>query len=226
MKKLYPLMAKLEGQKILIVGGGTVATRKVRSLLGTGARIRVVSPDVSPEIAALAGKQKIMTELRPFSSGDLSGHTLVFAATDDPNLNDRISEAAIQRNIPVNNVSNPAKCTFFVPSRVVRGDLILAISTSGKSPATAKWLRKQLNKTFGPEYEMLLKWMGLLRRTLDEMGVSPRQVSRLSESLLNGGILERLADRDTEGTRAMLEKAFQTILKIPVPQSLMKRLGA
>ncbi len=223
---LYPLMANLENRPVLIVGGGGVATRKVRALLETGARVRVVSERFSPELGALSAKGVITTVTRPYEPEDLSDCALVFAATDDPQLNDEISDRAMARGIPVNNITNPEKCTFFVPSRVTRGDLILAISTSGKSPATAKWLRQRLEREFGPEYETLIKWMGVLRDALERDGIAPARISRVSEHLLNDGILEKLKRKDTSGIRDALERAFRAGLNSPAPQPVISRLGA
>ncbi len=224
--RLYPLMANLEARQVLIVGGGGVATRKVRALMGTGANMRVVSPEFTREIASLVSEKKISGEKRAFSVDDLQGCTLVFAATNAPDLNDFISDEAIKRGIPVNNVTNPGKCTFFVPSQIVRGDLIFTISTSGKSPAAAKWMRKMLEKQIGPEYEMLIEWMGILRNKLEQEGLSPGQIGGITEYLLDHGILAKLKTSDTQGVLAVLENAFQSILKAPVPESLTSRLGA
>ena len=222
---LYPLMANLKNRPVLIVGGGGVATRKVRALLETGARVRIVSKRLSPELAALDADGIISAFTRAYVPEDLSDCALVFAATDDPRLNDEISDRAMARGIPVNNITNPGKCTFFVPSQIIRGDLILAISTSGKSPATAKWLRKQLAQMIGTEYETLTDWMGILRDTLLQSGVTSSQISRLSERLLNDNILDKLKKKDTMGVRQALEKAYQSIVKGPVPESLMSRLA-
>ena len=222
---LYPLMANLENRPVLIVGGGGVATRKVRALLEAGARVRVVSERLSPELGTLSAKGVITTVTRPYVPADLSDCTLVFAATDDPKLNDEISDRAMSLGIPVNNITNPGKCTFFVPSQIIRGNLILAISTSGKSPATAKWLRQQLAQMIGTEYETLIDWMGILRDALLQSGVTSSQISRLSERLLNDNILDKLKKKDTMGVRQTLEKAYQSILKSPVPEPLMSRLA-
>lgn len=224
--KLYPLMANLEARQVLIVGGGTVATRKIRALIETGARVRVVSPEFTREIAFLVSEKKILVEKRAFLADDLQGCTLVFAATNAPDLNDFISDEAAKRGIPVNNVTNPERGTFFVPSQVARGGLILAISTSGKSPATAKWMRKMLEKQIGPEYERLIEWMGILRNMLEQEGLSSRQVGEITEYLLDHDILEKLKANNPPGVLAILEKAFQSILKVPVPESLASKLGA
>ena len=223
--KLYPLMANLEECNVLVVGGGEVATRKVRALLGTGARVKVISPKFSQEIETLISDGKIKGSRRLFSSDDLNGSALVFAATDDPNLNDNISQEARKMGIPTNNATNPEGCTFFVPSQIIRGDLILAISTSGKSPATAKWIRQTIEKHLNREYASLIEWMGTLRRELTEEGFKASQTGKISEYLLEHDILTKLKINDKQGTISLLKAAFQTTLKIPVPKPVIAKLG-
>lgn len=223
--KLYPLMANLEDCDVLVVGGGEVATRKVQALLGTGAHIQIISPKFSPEIETLISEGKIRGTKRPFSDADISRSSLVFAATDDPNLNDAISQKAGKMGIPINNITNPEGCSFFVPSQIIRGDLIIAISTSGKSPATAKWIRKDLEKQIVPEYANLVEWMGVLREALTEEGLKTFQTSKISEYLLENDILMKLKNNDRQGTFSLLKAAFQSILYIPIPKPVIDKLG-
>jgi len=223
--KLYPLMANLEYCNVLVVGGGEVATRKVRVLIGTGAHIQVVSPDFTPEVESLISKGKIVGFRRAFSYDDLPESSLVFAATDDPNLNDNISQKAREMGIPVNNVTNPEGCTFFVPSQLVRGDLTLSISSAGKSPATTKWIRRNLEKLIGPEYETLVEWMGTLRKQLSDKAYTTSQIREISEYLLDHDILVKLKTNDKKGVLSILEAAFQSILNTHIPEPVITTLG-
>lgn len=223
--KLYPLMANLEGRTVLVVGGGTVATRKVKALLDTGAEIRVVSPAFTDEIRSLIDEKKIRGFQRNFTPSDLDGVSLVFAATDDPALNESISREAKARNIPVNDVTNPEQCGFFVPSHIRRGDLILAISTSGKSPALAKWLRQKIEEEIGREYEILTEWMGIIRDYLLAHGYSHEQIRNLSEALLRKELVENLRSNDKAALSKALEAAFRSALNHGVPPDLATSLG-
>ncbi|RTZ94026.1 MAG: bifunctional precorrin-2 dehydrogenase/sirohydrochlorin ferrochelatase [Deltaproteobacteria bacterium] len=222
---LYPVMLNLENRHVLVVGGGTVATRKVKGLMETGARIRVVSPEFSPEIQSLVKDGKIEGARRDFSSRDLEGVTLAFAATDDPSLNDTISEMAMSNGIPVNNITRPETCTFFVPSRIRRGDLILAISTSGRSPAMARWLRETLENQIGPEFGDLTRWMGILREFLLSNGYTNPEIKGVSEYVLHHDILQPLRSNDHEAMARILTEAFRKTLNTSPPEPLLAALG-
>ncbi len=221
---LYPMMANLQGRDVLVVGGGGVATRKVKTLAGTGADIRVVSPAITEELQALADAGKITVIRRDFSESDLEGAAIVFAATDDPDLNARVSRQARTRNIPVNDIIHPELCSFFVPSHVRRGDLILAISTSGKSPALARWLRERLEEEFGLEYQRLADWMGTLRGYLLRHGYTHEQIRDISRTLLRENLVETLKTGDRKALADALETAFRTVLNRPVPPDLTASL--
>ncbi len=223
--KPYPLMIKLDNNRVLVAGGGTVALRKVRALLKTGANVTVISPEMCPEIAALMSEGKLTGIRRPFQPEDVEGCTLIFAATNDPDMNDTIATEAAKRRIPVNDVTNPEKCSFYVPSQITRGDLILAISTSGKSPATAKWLRQKLEKEVGEEYAALVNWMGTLRHLLEQQSITPAQIGAVSRFLLDHDLLESLTSGNIKKTRQLVELAFLTVLQRPVPQHILASLG-
>ena len=223
--KLYSLMANLKNCTVLIVGGGNVATRMVKALLETGADILVVSPAFTAELQSLINKSKIKGNQREFSPNDLRDISLVFAATDDPHLNKTISQEARVRNIPVNDIAHPELCSFFVPSHIRRGDLLLAISTSGESPALAKWLRESLEKKIGPEYGTLVTWMGTLRKFMISHGFASHETKRISEYLLHHDILNLLKTGDRTATAKVLHEAFQSTLNKTAPEPLMATLG-
>ena len=132
--ELFPVYLNLYQRACLVVGGGSVASRKITHLLRCGARVTVVAPEAEAEIEQLARDGEIRWEPRGFEESDLEAMFLVFSATDEEGLNHRISTLCQERNIPINVVDDPRHCSFFVPAVVRRGSLALAISTAGKSP--------------------------------------------------------------------------------------------
>lgn len=164
--RYYPILLDLRERPCLVVGGGAVAERKAISLFDAAADLTVVSPALTPALENLAHKNKIVHRRKPFDEHDLMGMYLVIAATDDPAVNAAVARACRQKNILVNVASPPEESSFIVPSVVERGDLLLAVSTCGSSPALAKQVRLDLERTYGPEYGMFLEKMSLLRRRL------------------------------------------------------------
>ncbi|NDY43649.1 bifunctional precorrin-2 dehydrogenase/sirohydrochlorin ferrochelatase, partial [Dissulfurirhabdus thermomarina] len=167
----YPLFADLRGRRVVVVGGGRVAERKVEALLEAGARIVVVSPEVTETLARMAGEGRIQHVPRPFRPGDLDEAWLVVAATDDPAAQRLAYREAEARRVFCNTVDQPHLCSFIVPAVVRRGDLCLAVSTAGQSPALARRLREDLERAFGPAYGAYVGLVGALRRLLLERGL-------------------------------------------------------
>ncbi len=173
--RYFPVFLNLEGRLCVVAGGGRVAERKVRSLLEAGARVKVISPDLSAGLSALKGKKKIEHQARGFRAGDLRGAFLAIAATDDRRVNGLVFRQGLKQRIPVNVVDDPEQSSFIVPSLVRRGDLSLAISTSGRSPALAKALRQRLEKEVGPEYARWLKMLGKARKRILSLGLGQKR---------------------------------------------------
>ena len=143
---LLPIFLKLAGRRCLLVGAGNVALDKIRSLLKTGLQLRVVAPDALPEVRQLAAEGKIEWIERRFELSDLDGNYLVIAATDSPEVNAAVYRGAVERGILCNSVDDIPNCDFFFGSVVRRGDLQIAISTAGESPAFAQHLRREIDK--------------------------------------------------------------------------------
>lgn len=160
---LYPINLRITDRTCLVIGGGTVALRKIESLLLCGARVRVVSPNAVEEIPALALAGKIEWCRRGYIPGDLQGVFLAIAATDNPLVQRQISEEAAALPVLLNSVDDPATCDFQVPSSVRRKDLLITISTGGASPALARQIRIKLEQEFGWEYGVLLTLLARLR---------------------------------------------------------------
>jgi precorrin-2 dehydrogenase/sirohydrochlorin ferrochelatase len=153
-------------QHVVVVGGGAVAARKVQALLDAGARTTVISPTIVHEIETQAQAGAITLLRRPYQEGDLEGAFLVIAATDDQAINHAVWEEAKQRGCLVNVVDDPDHCNFILPAIVKRGELSVAISTGGASPALARRLREQLEDFVGPEYGILADLLAELRPAL------------------------------------------------------------
>ena len=170
----FPMMVRLQDRKCLVVGGGKVAQEKVAGLLAHGAKITVVSPNVTPAIERQVQAGVLLWKKRRFSSRDLAGAFLVIAATDSPAVNSATFEASKQRGVLCNAVDDPENCDFFYPAVVRRGPLQIAISTNGQSPALASRLRRELEKQFGTEWGEWVEHIGKARMALMREQISPQ----------------------------------------------------
>lgn len=159
----YAVSLNLTGKKCLVVGGGRVAERKVKSLLECRALVKVVSPEATEAILQLAQAGRIDYAGREYCEEDLEQVFIAISATDSRELNRRVAMDCFARNIPINVVDDPEYCSFIVPAVVRRGDLTISISTGGKSPALAKKIRQELEQQYGNEYAILLEYLGRAR---------------------------------------------------------------
>ena len=161
---LFPIFLKLAGRLCLVAGAGNVAAEKISSLLHAGAQVTVVAPAALPAVEQQAAEKKILWHQRAFAPNDLDGMFLVIAATSSPEVNHYIFTLASERGILCNSVDDPPNCDFYFPSIVERGDLQIAISTAGESPALAQRLRKEIDAQLAPEFGVRLAQLGELRR--------------------------------------------------------------
>ncbi|MCX7873725.1 MAG: bifunctional precorrin-2 dehydrogenase/sirohydrochlorin ferrochelatase [Caldimicrobium sp.] len=175
MTEYYPIFLKLKDKLCVVIGGGQVAERKILSLLSCQAQIRVISPNLTPKLRDLAERKKIDWESRPYQEGDLEGAFIVIAATNDPEVQERIFQEAEKRGIPCNIVDKPSLSSFIVPSTIKRGNFVLAISTGGASPALARRLREILEREFEEEFEIYVRLMGKIRESLLRMPLDPAE---------------------------------------------------
>ena len=160
---LFPMFLKLEDRECLVVGAGTIGEPKIRSLLVAGAKVRVIAPDARPAVAEWARLGVLQWEARSFEPKDLDGVFLAVAATSLPEVNEAVFREARKRKILCNAVDDPARCDFYYGALVRRGDLQVAISTGGQSPALAQRLRKDLEASISPEYAGWLVRLGKIR---------------------------------------------------------------
>ncbi|MGQ9558359.1 MAG: precorrin-2 dehydrogenase/sirohydrochlorin ferrochelatase family protein [Desulfurispora sp.] len=183
----YHITVNLAGELCLVVGGGRVAERKVRTLLDCGARIRLVSPRLTPglaELAACRGDSLVYLD-RPYHPGDLEGALLVIAATGDVEVNRRVARDCRERNVLVNVVNDPAAGNFFVPATLRRGALTIAVSTEGRSPLLSRYIRQELENIFPPQYAELVDLLGELREQLISRVPDAQQRQVLLAALLD-----------------------------------------
>ncbi len=159
----YPVILDLSGKPCLVVGGGAVAQRKVKKLIKAGAQVSVVAPLVTGFIEELQKDGKITLFQREFEPGDLDGQTLVFGALDNPEARRNLAVEARKRGIPANLADDPQNCDFIIPSSFSRGDLLVTVSTNGKSPAMSRKLRQVLEQKVGPSFSMQVKAMSKVR---------------------------------------------------------------
>jgi precorrin-2 dehydrogenase/sirohydrochlorin ferrochelatase len=189
---LFPLFLKLENRPCLVVGAGVIAEGKIRSLLEASATISVVAPRATPQVREWAATNAIAWLRRKFSPSDLDEKFLVVAATPVAAVNSLVFEEARRRKILCNSVDDPPHCDFFYPAIVRRGDLQIAISTNGKSPALAQRLRQRLELQFGPEYANKLSELGAARERMFRSRMNPVRRKKLllrmaREVRLSGG---------------------------------------
>ena len=194
----YPININLAHRRCLVVGGGSVAERKVETLLEFGAEVTVIAPELTPKLSELVSGNSIQHLAASYTS-DLSDQSdpsnrplLVFAATDDREVNKQVSADCQSRGILVNVVDDPELCSFFVPAILRRDDLIISVSTSGKSPAMARWLRERLEKEYGPEYGRLADILGELRDEVKAKYPDPADRNQAYLRILGSDILDLL----------------------------------
>ncbi len=181
----------------------------------------MISHEVTPELAAMAEQGLVDLQLRDYRSSDLDRMFLVIGATDDQDLNRKVHQDAEAAQRLCNIADQPEVCNFVLPSIINQGDLSIAISTAGKSPAFAKHLRRQLQGQFGPEYGLMLDLMGAVRKRLLAEAHAPEQHKPLFEKLIQGGLLEMIKGDDRQGIDALLatvlgaEFTYETLMETP-----------
>jgi precorrin-2 dehydrogenase/sirohydrochlorin ferrochelatase len=199
--KYYPAFLDVRGKRCLVVGGGAVAARKARALVAAGAMVRVVAPEISRELRRAAG---IECRQARYSARQLRGVWLVVAATDDPLVQQAVWRDVARRGLLCNVADVPARSNFMVPAVVRRGGLQIAVSTGGGSPALARRLRRELEKTVGREYAALLELLRALRpRVMAEVPASERP--RVFSAMVNSAALDLLRAGRRRDARRLLE---------------------
>lgn len=210
--KFYPIFLQIEGKPCLVVGGGDVGERKVEDLLLAGAQVTLVSRAATPVLEAMAAQGLIKFLRDDFISEHLDGMILAIAATNDLNTNKSVSSAARVRGLPVNIADQPDLCSFVVPATIRRGDLTLAISTGGRSPALAKKLRRDLEKVYGPEYGPYLELLGAIREKVLACRRDHPENLNLFTRIVSSRLFHLLNSDDHHEVRALLAELLAPVL--------------
>lgn len=170
---VYPVNLVVAGRRCVVVGGGAVAARKVDGLAAAGAQVTVIAPRVDPSIRTLAG---VTVFEREYRTGDLDGAWLAVAATDDAGVNRSVHADGEAARVWVNAVDDPPACSFTLPAVVRQGPVVVAVSTSGYSPALAGWIREKVAEQLGPEVALLAEWLSEAREEMKAGGRSTEDV--------------------------------------------------
>jgi precorrin-2 dehydrogenase / sirohydrochlorin ferrochelatase len=194
-------MLRLEGKKVVVVGGGKVAERKVTGLLGTGSRIIVISPEATDELRGLAGSGMIEWLEKSFSKEDIDGALLIFAATNDKDLNQSIKKAASDQQL-VTIADDPEGADFHVPSHIQRGRLSIAVSTGAASPTLAKKIREQLEHQFDERYDAYLEFLFSARQRILNEVKDPSKKGKILAAIASEDFLNS-QDRETDFLRLL-----------------------
>jgi precorrin-2 dehydrogenase / sirohydrochlorin ferrochelatase len=204
----YPAILDLSGRTALVVGAGSVGEGKVRGLLAAGANVRVVSLDATDAVRRWADEARIELRLGSYEEDDLEGCFLVVAATQDNDTNVRVFEHAEARRMLCNVVDVPRLCNFILPSIMRRGDLAIAVSTAGASPALARRIRLALEQWYGDEYDVALELLGSLREEAKTRYPDPGDRKVLFERMVYSGFVDMVRAGDVEGLEAWIDRCM------------------
>lgn len=206
--KYYPAHLNIENRRCLVVGGGAVGARKAQTLVKAGGNVAVVSPLFCEAFDEAPLKRSVLRIERAYLPGDMADTFLVIAATDNPSLNRSIALEAGREKVLCNIADAPESSDFILPSIVERGDLLITVSTSGKSPALAKIVRQELEAQFGDEYTRFLIFMGRLRKKLLETAHDPANHGKIFRKAVLSDLISHMATRNSDG----FEQTLETIL--------------
>ena len=207
--RYYPVFLDIASKPVVVIGGGQVSLRKVEGLLDAGAKITIVSPELHPKLRRLADEGQLHYEQREYRPGDLEGYTLAFVVSDDRSVNAAVAREGRERGIWVNAVDDPPSCDFVMPSVVRRGDFIVAISTSGGSPAMARKLREEIEAFLTEDHVLLLELATEVCRELRAKGV------QVDSEVWNAALDRELRDLLTRGLRAEAKERLLRFLLQP-----------
>jgi precorrin-2 dehydrogenase / sirohydrochlorin ferrochelatase len=202
----YPVYLQLHEQPCTVIGGGKIAEGKVDGLLAGGARVKVISPDLTPHLQDLVIQNKIEYIAREYQHGDLSGAFMVICGTDKAEINRQVWEEGSANRQLVNVVDDTPRCNFIAPAILRKGDLTIAISTAGRAPAIAVRLKERLDREIGPEYERFLELAAQLREPIAKHIPDFETRKALWYELVDSGILDVLARGDTPAAINMISE--------------------
>jgi len=204
----YPVNLLVRGRRVVVVGAGRIAARKIEPLLDAGAVVEVVAPAAGDEVRAWADAGRLVLHQRPFAAADVEGAWLALTATDDPAVNAAVNAAAEAARVWVNSADDPANCSFTLMSVIRRGDLVVSVGTGGRSPALATHLRRRLGEEIGPEYETLVDLLSEAREALRSTGRSSEDANW--QSVFDGGIVEMVRTGRVDEARELLRTCLSS----------------
>jgi precorrin-2 dehydrogenase/sirohydrochlorin ferrochelatase len=220
MAVYYPVMLDLSNTRCVVIGGGKIAERKIEGLLAAGASVVVISPEFTEPIERRIREGRVGAQRRRFEVDDLTGAFLVFAATDDDEVNREIAQAARERGILVNAVSSPEDSRFVNPAVFRRGELTVAVSTSGRSPAAAALIRDWLEAAMGDRWDSELQWLAAFRRRVREITADGPARERIWHALKQRGVQRLLEDvPPSQWTEADMDKLIASLLDGSAPSA-------
>lgn len=220
----FPINVDIRKRPCTVIGGGRVALRKAKGLLKCEASVTLISPAVVSELEAMVEQGSITWHNREYKRGDLAGSFLVIAATDDEAVQEQVYAEAEASNLLVNVADVPKWCNFILPATVRQGDLAISISTAGKSPALAKRLRQELEKSFGPEYNLALELMGALRPVVLAKGLPHEKNKIIFEDLLHPELITLLSKGDWQTISDHIHSVLGTEVDLSCLDTLRRTL--
>jgi len=215
MTAFYPVFLDLRGRRAVVIGGGAVAEQKVHGLVGAGAHVTVVSTDVTPALGALARRNAIEHKRRPYRRGDIKGAWLAIAATDDRGTNGAVWAEAEQLGVPLNAVDDLEHCSFIAPAVHRKGDITVAVSTAGKSPALAVRLRQRIARLVGRAEARLCELLGELRPGLAERVPDTPARTALWYRIVDSDVIDFVRRGDVEGARRRIDELVSRLGPVP-----------
>ena len=206
MNTYYPVYIQLRDQPCVVIGGGKIAEGKVEGLLAVEAHVTIVSPELTPRLQELSDQKQITYIPRAYQPGDLTGAFMVICATDQAEINHQVWQDASANRQLVNVVDDTPRCNFIAPSILRKGDLTIAISTSGKAPALAVRLKERLQCEIGPEYERFLELAGELREPLAKHIPDFETRKAIWYELVDSDILDVLARGEEDSAKEIISQ--------------------
>lgn len=204
LMRYFPINLDMRGKRAVVVGGGEVALRKCLALADAGAEVRLVSPSISEELRKLSAAGQIIHQAEQYKHGDLEGAFMAFAATDSREVNSCIAREAAERGILLNVADSPQDSTFVSPAIMARGELLIAVSTGGKSPALARRIRDEIGRAYGAEYAHAVDLLGEIREKLLTSKGNRQYNKRLLSDLAGLNLPELLRKNDTASINHLL----------------------
>jgi len=208
----YPIYLDIENREVVIIGGGNVCARKAETMMKYGAHVTIVSPAFTDEIEGWAREDRLSLKRKTYDASDLGGANIVIASTDDQTVNEQIAADCRARRIPVNVVDVTHLCEFIVPAIIETGSIQIAVSTGGKSPALARTLKEDLQRTIGPEYAEVNDVLGSLRDGAKAAPSLPTDVDRkrFFDGIIAQGILGLLRGGKRREAYEIIARACET----------------